>query len=102
MTLTSDLVFRIIVSGTYLILFEMGIPSLVCGCILGWWSVVYHLWVTVNLSLTLPSFHNNHGRSISYINLGRNPKIWSVDSSCNGGLVHTILGFFDLDFRPHF
>ena len=34
-TLTSDLVFRIIVSGAYLILFEVGISNLVCGCILG-------------------------------------------------------------------
>ena len=32
--LTSDLVFRIIVSGAYLILFEVGISNLVCGCIL--------------------------------------------------------------------
>ena len=34
-TLTSDLVFRIIVSGAYLILFEIGISNLVCGCIWG-------------------------------------------------------------------
>ena len=34
-TLTSDLVSRIIVSGAYLILFEVGISNLVCGCILG-------------------------------------------------------------------
>ena len=33
-TLTSDLVFRIF-SGAYLILFELGIPNLVCGLILG-------------------------------------------------------------------
>ena len=34
-TLTSDLVFKIIVSGAYLILFEVGISNLVCGYILG-------------------------------------------------------------------
>ena len=34
-TLTSDPVFRIIVSGAYLILFEVGIPNLACACILG-------------------------------------------------------------------
>ena len=34
-TLTSDLVFRIFVSGAYLILFEVGILNLVCACILG-------------------------------------------------------------------
>ena len=35
-----------------LILFEMGMPYLVCGCILGWCSVMYHLPVTVTISLT--------------------------------------------------
>ena len=31
-------------------------------------------------------------------------KILGVDSSCDGGVVHTILGHFDLDidFWPHF
>ena len=33
-TLPSDLVFRIIVSGAYLIVFEVGISNFVCGCIL--------------------------------------------------------------------
>ena len=33
-----------------LILFEIGTPDLVCGSILGWWSVVYHLRVTVTLT----------------------------------------------------
>ena len=41
-TLTSDLVFRIIMFGAYFsILFELGNPNLVCGCILGWQSVMY-------------------------------------------------------------
>ena len=31
-------------------LFEIGIPNLVCECILGWWSVLYHLQVTVTLT----------------------------------------------------
>ena len=35
-----------------LILFEVGISNLVCGCILGWRSVAYHNWVTVTLNLT--------------------------------------------------
>ena len=34
------------------IFFEVGIPNLVCGCILGWRSVAYHFWVTVTLTLT--------------------------------------------------
>ena len=34
------------------IFFEVGIPNLMCGCILGWRSVAYHFWVTVTLTLT--------------------------------------------------
>ena len=52
-TLTSDLVLIIIVSGAYLILFENGIPNLVGDCILGCVSVLYHLWVTVILTSDL-------------------------------------------------
>ena len=53
MTLTADLDFsNNRVRNQSLILFEMGIPNLVCGCILGWWSVVYYLRVTVPLNLT--------------------------------------------------
>ena len=53
-TLTSGLIsiFRIEV-GTYLIFFEVGIPNLVCECVLGWLSVMYHLWVTVTLTSDL-------------------------------------------------
>ena len=41
-TLPSDLILRIIVCGAYLpILFEVGIPNLVCDCILGWQSVMF-------------------------------------------------------------
>ena len=36
-----------------LILFENGIPNLVCECILGWLSVLYHFWVTVTLTSDL-------------------------------------------------
>ena len=34
------------------IFFEVGIPNLVCGCILGRRSVVYYFQVTVTLTLT--------------------------------------------------
>ena len=34
------------------IFFEVGISNLVCGCILGWQSVAFHLPVTVTLNLT--------------------------------------------------
>ena len=54
--LTSDLVSRICIdSGAYLILFEVGIPYLVCECILGRRSVAYHFWVTVTLTSDLLS-----------------------------------------------
>ena len=35
------------------IFFEVGIPNLVCGYILGWRSVVYHFRVTVTLTSDL-------------------------------------------------
>ena len=41
-TLASDLVSRIISP----ILFEVGIPNLVCGCIWRCQSVAYYFWVT--------------------------------------------------------
>ena len=36
--------------------------------------------------------------------LMKESEIWCVEFSWNGGVVHTILGHFDLDidFRPHF
>ena len=52
MTLTSDLVL-IIVSGAYLLLFEIGISNLVCEFILEWLCVLYHLQVTVTLTSDL-------------------------------------------------
>ena len=52
-TLTSDLVLRIIVFVAYLIFFEVGIPNLVCICIWGWESVTYHFRVTVTLTSDL-------------------------------------------------
>ena len=33
------------------IIFEIGIPNLVCGYILGWRSVAYHFRVTVNVKI---------------------------------------------------
>ena len=48
-TLTSDLVLRIIVFAASLIFFEVGSPILVCG----WWSVVYHLRVTLTFDPVL-------------------------------------------------
>ena len=65
-TLTSDLVLRIIVFGVYLIFFQLGIPNLVCICILGCRSVTYYFGVTVTLTSDLV-LKNNCGRSISLI-----------------------------------
>ena len=66
-TLTSDLVFRKIVSIAYLILFEVGISNLVCGCILGCRSVAYHNWVTVTLNLTSDLVSRNCIESVAYL-----------------------------------
>ena len=53
-TLTSDLVFEnYCVRSTTLIFFELGIPYLVCGCILEQRSVMYHVRVTVTLTSDL-------------------------------------------------
>ena len=43
---------RFRVRSVSLIFFEVGIPNLVCGYILGWRSVAYHFRVTVTLALT--------------------------------------------------
>ena len=63
LTLTSDLVFIVVTMSVRPsvplrvrcispIFFEVGIPNLMCGCILGWRSVTYHFLVTVTLTLT--------------------------------------------------
>ena len=53
-TLTSDLVLRIFcVPSISLIFFEVGIPNLVCICILGWWSLTYYFRATVTLTSDL-------------------------------------------------
>ena len=63
LTLTSDLVFIVITMSVRPsaplrvrcispIFFEVGIPNLICGCILGWQSVAYYFRVTVTLTLT--------------------------------------------------
>ena len=46
--------------------FEVGIPNLVCECILGWQSVANHFQVTVTLTSDLV-FKNNCVWSISPI-----------------------------------
>ena len=65
-----------------LLLFEIGIPNLVWECILGWWSVLYHLQVTVTLTSGLV-FRKNHVQSISLILL--NVGIPNLVGGCNFG-----------------
>ena len=48
------------------IIFEIGIPNLVCKCILGCLSVTNHFWVTVNMTSDLV-FKNHCVQSISPI-----------------------------------
>ena len=65
MTLTFDLVLRILVWSTSLTFFKVEIPNLVCKCVLDgnlvcecilkWWIVTFHFPVTVTLTLDLVS-----------------------------------------------
>ena len=64
MNLTSDLVYRNWCISP--IFFEIGIPNLVCKCILGCLSVTNHYWVTVTLTSDLV-FKNYCVQSISPI-----------------------------------
>ena len=64
LNLTSDLVSRN--CGISPIFFEIGIPNLVCKCILGCLSVTNHFWVTVTLTSDL-FFKNYCVQSISPI-----------------------------------
>ena len=67
-----------------------------CECILGWWSVFYHLWVTVTLTSDLV-LEKSCPEHISYIIKGRNPKlgVWMqiLMAECHIPSV----GHFDLD-----
>ena len=50
MTLTSELVSKIGITSMF---FEVGIPNLVCGCVLVRPSVAYLVWVNVTLTSDL-------------------------------------------------
>ena len=60
------------IQSIYLTLFKVGIPNLVCGCILVWRSVLYHLRVTLTLTSDLV-FKKSYLEHNSYIIWGRNP-----------------------------
>ena len=75
-----------------LILFEIGIPNLVCECILGWSRVLYHLRVTMTLTSGLV-FRKIVSRTYLYIIKGRNPK---------GGWMQLLMGECRVPFLDHF
>ena len=88
------------------IFFEVAILNLVCGCILGWWSVAYNFRVTVTLTLTSdlvfivitmsvrPASCPVH---ISYILWGRNSKFDMWMHLGMGECRVPFLGHCDLD-----
>ena len=75
-----------------LILFEVGISNLVCGCILGWRSVAYQNWVTVTLNLTSDLVSRNCIESRTYLlySVRWEFQIWCVNAFWDGGVSHTI------------
>ena len=84
-TLTSDLVFRIIMFGAYFsILFELGIPNLVYLCILGWQSVMYQFCDLDFISTIIVS-----GAYLIYY-LRENFQICCMDTSLDADVSHTI------------
>ena len=82
-TLTSDLVLRILVFGVYLIFFEVGIPNLVCICNLGWWSLTCYFRATVTLTSDLVLIIIVSGAYLLYY-LRREFQIWCVSESWDG------------------
>ena len=62
------------------IFFEVGIPNLVCGCIMGWRSVAYHFQVTVILTSDLVFRIIVSGAYLLYY-LRYEFQIWCVDAS---------------------
>ena len=64
--------------------FKVGIPNLVCGYMLGLWSVAYHFRVTVTLILTSNLVFGIivSGAYLLYY-LRQESQIWCVDASWN-------------------
>ena len=107
MTLTFDLVLRILVWSTSLTLFKEGIPNLVCKCILDgnsvcecilkWRIVTFHFLVTVTLTSDLVSrIGTKSGVRLLY-SLSRTSKL---DESMHLGMAECripFLGHCDLD-----
>ena len=90
-TLTSNLVFRIIMFGAFSILFALGIPNLVCGCIFGWQSVMYQFCDLDLISRIVVS-----GAYLIYCFKEESP-IYCMDTSLDADVSYTISGHYDLD-----
>ena len=75
------------------IYFEVGIPNLVCGYILGWGSVEYHFRVTVTLTFTSDLVFRIivSGAYLLYY-LRQGSQIWCVDASWDDEVSRTIIG----------
>ena len=73
------------------IFFEVGIPNLVCGYILGWRSVAYHFRVTVTLTSDLVFRIIVSGAYLLYY-LRKESQIWCVDASWDDEVSRTIIG----------
>ena len=87
-----------------LIIFEVGISNLVCGCILGWQSVAYHNWVTVTLYLTSDLVSRSCIESSAYLLFF---EIWILNSMCKcvlgwRSVTYHFFGNCDLDLWPSF
>ena len=85
-----------------LIFFEVGIPKLVCICILGWWSLTYYFQATVTLTSDQVLIIIVSGAYLLYY-LRRESQIWCVWMHL--GMVECLLpftGHCDLDLWPSF
>ena len=90
MTLTSGLVFRKNnVQSISLILLEVRIPNLVGGCNLGWWSDMFHFWVTLTLTSDLVCrIIVSRAYLLNYLRW--ESKICCMDTSLDAVVSHTI------------
>ena len=87
---TYDLVSRNCIWRISLIFFEVGIPNLVCICILGWGSVTYHIRVTVTLTSDLVLMIIVSGAYLLHY-LRKESQFWCMNASCDDGVSCTIL-----------
>ena len=84
------------------IFFELGIPILACGCILGWQSVAYHDWVTMTLTSYLVFGIGIESGTYLLYSLSQEFHFWCVYASWEGQVSHTIFRHSDFDLWPSF